>query len=81
MSLNNNFKLFCFIFIFSFLRLFYNEFSTFNLSIPMNYKIFYKSFNFNFFLSETGAALETVGAPIKRVLFSMDCFLSNLVDK
>lgn len=39
--------------------------STFNLSIP----------------SETGAVLESAGTPVKRALFSMDCFLSGLADK
>lgn len=38
---------------------------TFNLSIP----------------SEAGAVVESAGTPIKRALYSMDCFLSTLASK
>jgi hypothetical protein len=57
--------------------------STFNLSIPRYtkytiIKLIYITF---YFLSETGAVFESAGTPVKRALFSMDCFLSGLANK
>jgi hypothetical protein len=55
---------------------------TFNLSIPkVNLKIINNNLTFLWYFSEAGVIVESAGNPIKRALYSMDCYLIGLSTK